>query len=236
MLINLTKSVSLKEFCKVTTIGYVKETEQWVEFTFSHEAIVGFATELIWMYEEINDKKLVLSTNQLQVDPSPNQVVGFYLTPNSPTFVLKINSLSEEKLEGGEYKNWKEIKIRTKNVNQYYNVKSFFDEEGELITLEPYELSKRNLMSISVFNAEGKDITKGYHSVVFEINRKGIKEFATMLLVWANNCREGDEYILPHVDTLENGHNLGIILAHSSASVKFKCHDLGTAYDYDSRI
>ncbi len=91
-------------------------------------------------------------------------------------------------------------------------------------------------MNISIFNAEGDDITKAYNTVVFEINRKGIKEFATMLLVWANNCKEGDEYILPQIDKLDGGYNLGIILAHSSISTKFKCHDLGTAHGYDSRF
>ncbi len=97
MLINLTKSVPLRELCKITAIGHMTDTAQWIEFTFSHEAIIGFATELLWMYEDINDnKKLIISTNQLQVDPAPNQAVGFYLTPDSPMLVLKINSLMEK--------------------------------------------------------------------------------------------------------------------------------------------
>lgn len=236
MLINLTKSVPLKELCKITVIGDMIDTVQLIEFTLSREAILGFATELLLMYEDINDnRKLIVSSNQLQVDPAPSQAVGFYLTPNSPMLVLKVNSLVEKR-EEYEYKNWKEINIRTKNVNQYYNTKTSFDEEGELITLESYELSKRNIMNITVFNAEGNDITKDYNTVIFEINRKGIKEFATMLLVWANNCKEGDEYTLPHIGKSYCGHNLGIILAHSSVEARFKCHDLGTAYDYDSRL
>lgn len=237
MIINLTKSVPLKEWCKITAHGHTTDTEQCIEFVFSHEAIIGFATELLWIYEDINDnRKLVVSTNQLQIDPSPSQALGFYLTPNSPILVLKVNSLMERKEEGYEYKNWKEINIRKKNVNQYYSVKAPSDEEGEVITLEPYELSKKNIMDISIFNAEGDDITKNYSTVILEINRKGIKEFATMLLVWANNYKEGDEYILPHIDKLNCGDNLGIILDHGSISTKFKGHDLGTAYDYDSRI
>lgn len=237
MLINLTKSVPLKELCKITAIGHMTDTAQMIEFTLSHEAMIGFATELLWMYEDINDnKKIVISTNQLQVDPSPSQAVGFYLTPDSPMLVLKINSLIEKKEEGYEYRNWKEINIKTKNVNLYYDVKNSSDEDGKLITLESYELSKKNIMKITIFNAEGDNITKAYNTVIFEINRKGIKEFATMLLVWANNYKEGDEYILPHIDKLDCGYNLGIILAHSSTSTKFICHDLGTAYDYDSRF
>lgn len=239
MLINLTKSVPLKEMCRITAIENENMTDsaQWIEFTLSHEAIIGFATELLWMYEDINDiRKLVISTNQLKVDPSPSQAVGFYLTPNSPMLVLKVNSLIEKKEEGYEYKNWKEINIKKKNVNQYYNVTDPSNEEGEIITLEPYELSKRNIINIDIFDAEGNDITKAYNTVIFEINRKGIKEFATMLLVWANNYKEGDEYILPHINKLDCGYNLGIVLDHKSISTKFKCNDLGTASDYDSRL
>lgn len=237
MLINLTKSVPLKELCKITAIGHTTDTAQLIEFTLSHEAIIGFATELLWMYDDINDnRKLIISTNQLQVDPAPSQAVGFYLTPDSPMFVLKTNSLMENKEEGYEYKNWKEINIKNKNVNSYYNLKNPSDEAHELITSETYELSKRNIVNINIFNAEGDDITRAYSTVIFEINRKGIKEFATMLLVWADNCKEGDEYILPHIDKSDCGYNLGIILAHGSISTKFKCHYLGTANDYDSRL
>ena len=56
-----------------------------------------------------------------------------------------------------------------------------------------------------------------------------------MLFVWANNCKEGDEYGFPHTDKPEDGYNLGVILTHSSMRAKFKCRDLGTAHDYDSR-
>lgn len=56
-----------------------------------------------------------------------------------------------------------------------------------------------------------------------------------MLLVWANNYKEGEEYVLPHIDKSDCGYNLGIVLDQGSISTKFKCHDLGTASDYDSR-
>lgn len=236
MIVNLTKSVSLKELCKITVIGHMADTAGQIEFMLSREAILGFATELLWLYEDISDnRKLILNTNQLQIDPAPSQVMGFYLTPDSPTFVLKVNTLLEKK-EEYECKNWKEINIRKKNTNQYYCIKNPSDEEKEFITLEPYELSRRNIMNINIFNAGGDNITKECSNVIFEINRKGIKEFAIMLLVWANNCKEGDEYELPHIDKMDCGYNLGIVLAHNNIAIKFKCGDLGTAYDYDSRI
>lgn len=77
--------------------------------------VIGLATELLWMYEDISDsRRLTISTHQLEVDPSPSQSLGFYLTPNSPMLVFKVNSLTEREDEIIEYKNWKEISIRKK--------------------------------------------------------------------------------------------------------------------------
>ena len=115
MLINLTKSVPLKELCKITLAGQMTDKTQLAEFTLTQEAMIGFATELLWIYDDINDdRKLIIETHQLKTDPSPSQAVGFYLTPDSPMMVLKINSLMDKKDKAYEYKNWKDIKIREK--------------------------------------------------------------------------------------------------------------------------
>ncbi len=236
MMINLTKSVSLKELCKVTALGYTEDIVQQIEFTFSREAMIGFATELLWMYEDIDENdRSVICTHQLQVNPAPTQAIGFYLTSDSPEFVLKLNSL-EDKKEEGIYENWKEIDIRTKNLNICYNLIDPVIDDIEVITLEAYELARKNIVKIKVFDNEGNDITKGYRTVILEINREGIKDFATMLFVWADNYREGREYVLSQIDNPEQGYNLGILLTHDSISCKFKAHDLGVANDYDSRF
>lgn len=49
--------------------------------------------------------------------------------------VIKTNSLKEENER--EYKNWKEIYIETKNINQYYDVKEPSNENNGLIVLAP---------------------------------------------------------------------------------------------------
>ena len=83
-MINLTQSVPLKELCKISAIGFREDVAQQIEFTLSHEAMIGFATELLWMYEDLDDnKKQIISTHQLRIDPAPNQTIGFYLTPDS---------------------------------------------------------------------------------------------------------------------------------------------------------
>lgn len=235
MKINLNQSVQLQEFCKISAIGNVLEKASLIEFTFSSEAMIGFATELLWLYQDINDEnKKIISTHQLRVDPSPNQAIGFYLTPNSPVFVLKTNTLIEK--DYYDSRQCKEIRISDKNPNQYYHVTDPDIETGEMISLEQYELSGRNIVDIKVLNNNGQDITKGINTIVFEINRQGIKTLATMLLVWANNCRNGDEYLLHHSGKSEEGYNLGIILTEDSISTKFKCNYLRTAYEYDNKL
>ncbi len=235
MIINLTKSVPLKELCKISAIGNTSQKAKLVEVTFSNEAIIGFATELIWLYQNISDEsKKIISTHQLRVDPAPSQAIGFYLTPESPIFVLKTNTLEE----GGVYgsRKSKEIKINGKNTNQYYTVADSDIETGEMICLETYELSRRNIVDIKILNNNGENITKSFDSIIFEINRDGIKAFATMLLVWANNCKNGDEYLLHHASSIEKGYNLGVILTENSLLAKFRCDYLQTAYEYDVRF
>ncbi|MCM1233631.1 MAG: hypothetical protein NC489_26250 [Ruminococcus flavefaciens] len=237
MTINLSRSIPLTEWGRVTVIGHTEERAQSVEFVLSHEAMIGFATELLWCYEDIDDSmKLSLCTHQLLVDPSPSQAVGFYLTPDSPMLMIKVNSLTEKQEDWIKYKNWKEIDIKRKNADQYYIVNEPSDEEIERNALESYELSRKNIMKITVFNEEGKNITDGCSTIIFEMNRRGMKDFATMLLVWANNYNVEKEYNLPHVAHSDRGYNLGLILLHNSISVKFRCRDLGTAHDYDSRF
>lgn len=79
-------------------------------------------------------------------------------------------------------------------------------------------------------------MTSNYNTVVFEINYDGIKEFATMLFVLANNYEEGQEYPLAHISQAQAGYNLGIILVEDSMQAILKCVNLGIAYDYDMRI
>ena len=237
MIINLTRSVSLTELCRITAIGHTAYTAHRIDVTFSHEAMVGFATELLWMYDDIDDyKKFIISTHPLQTDPAPNQTLGFYLTPGSPEFVLKVNSLTGKMEDKGICENCKEINIRNPDTNLYYHLKAPSVEDIELVTLETYELSRKNIVSIRVLDDEGNDITPKYRTVILEIDRKGLGDLATMLLVWADNYETGSEYLLPRIGELGQGYNLGIILTQDSIFTKFRAHALGAAHDYDSRF
>ena len=237
MVIKISQSVELKEFCKIYLISAWDISPDCIELSFSQAAMIGFATSLLWMYDDLNDnQKRNITTHPLQIDPAPNQALGFYITPSSPTLMVKINSLEDRGLKDKACIKCKEIDIKWKNQNQYYNVLNPIDLEPEVITLESFELCGKNIIDIKVLDIKEQDITNKCSAMVIELNRSGMRDLATMLLVWANNCKEGDEYILPHITRMKEGYNMGIILTDDSILTKFRYMDLGRANKYDPRF
>lgn len=237
MVIKLSQSVELKEFCKISLVDVSDDSPGCIELSFSQAAMVGFATSLLQMYDDIKDnEKINITTHPLQIDPAPNQSLGFYITPSSPTLMVKINTLEDKKRSDIECIKWEEIDIKWKNKNQYYNVPNPISLEPEIITLESYELSRKNIVDIKVFNVKGQDITHNCSTLIIELNRNGMRDLGSMLLVWANNCKEGDEYMLPHIARTEMGYNMGVVLTDDSILTKFKYEDLGRANKYDPRF
>ena len=161
MVIKISQSVELKEFCKIYLISALDISPDCIELSFSQAAMVGVATSLLWMYDDLNDnQKRNISTHPLQIDPAPNQALGFYITPSSPTLMVKINSLEDKGLKDKACIKWKEIDIKWKNQNQnqYYNVLNPIDLEPEVITLESFELCGKNIIDIKVLDIKEQDI------------------------------------------------------------------------------
>lgn len=57
MIIDLNGNVDWCEYAKVTVRGMDVETIGNVEFSFIKEALIGFAINLIWLYEDIDSNK-----------------------------------------------------------------------------------------------------------------------------------------------------------------------------------
>ena len=94
MLINISKRTDKKALCRITVKTFTNRKPERVLFQFNKDAIVGFATELIRLYDCVDEKqKITIETHQLGVDPAPNQALGFFLTSESPVFMLKVNSI-----------------------------------------------------------------------------------------------------------------------------------------------
>lgn len=232
MKINIGQSVDKMCICKITVNSYTSRKPCRVLIQFSKEAIIGFATELVRIYDDIDDKfKLTLETYQLGVNPAPNQAVGFFLTSDSPMFLLKVNTLSSILSDDETSKiSYEEIANRNGSSNQFVVVDTDADDNKDII-IDFYEMSKENIVRICVFDEYGQDISSDCGVLRFEINRVGIMNFATKLLVWANNI-DNKEYSLVKMNCSEKGYNFGILLTEDSINTSFQFKKLGSAYDY----
>lgn len=233
MIINLNKSILLKEFAELSISSVEGIDEQYrIEITFSKEGLIGFATNLIWMYEDIDKNKKC----HIHIDPlggkniSGNQPLGFFLTSSSPSLVISINNLSDYcdiKCE-----NYKEINIK-KEIEKSIEIK----EPASYESIEGYELGCNNIADIAIYNKENYNITnKDYMQVVLKLNYDGLKDLATMLLILANNYKEDESYKLANINQKEFEYNMGIILNSNSCEAILKCKGLGCIYDYESNF
>lgn len=233
MKINISQSVGKMELCKITVNSYTNKKPYRVVIQFSKEAIIGFATELARIYDDIDDEfRLTIETYQLGVDSAPNQALGFFLTSDSPMFLFKLNTLSS-KLFNDETKkvSYEEITIRNKSSNQFAVIDTD-EEDNEDIVVDFYEMSKENIVQICVFDEFDHDISSDCDVLIFEINHVGIMNFVTMLLVWANNINNRKEYPLVKMNCAKKGYNFGILLTEDSINTSFQFKKLGNAYDY----
>ena len=152
--------------------------------------------------------------------PSGNQVIGFYLTVNSPILTFNINSLN--------YSNGIKIsnivqQFQSSKIKKCIEILPPVDEN----LMEEYELGFRNLARVSLFDRNHIDISKNIYEVLWEINYNGLKNLAIFLMRLLDNYQEGAEY------TIRQDNNMGIILTEDSLPVKFKCINLGSVYDYE---
>jgi len=100
-------------------------------------------------------------------------------------------------------------------------------------SIEEYELGCSNVADVSIYNQENINITQDYMQVVFKLNYGGLKDFATMLLIFVNNYKVGNKYHLANVNQKKFEYNMGIMLNSSSCEMTLKCKDLGCIYDYE---
>jgi hypothetical protein len=229
MILELNNSVLLREPAELSLKGKGNTAlAENIKISFSKEGLVGFAKNLIWLYEDISSNRNVyFCTDPLGKVPQGNQTLGFFLTPDSPTLTLQINFLDKE--TGVLCDNAKDIDIRKKSYRQCIEIAQPLDETS----IEEYELGLRNMAKIRVISKENEDITKDFFEVFFKINYDGLRDFATMLLILADNYVEGKEYLIAKEKETFEGYNLGIILTQESKKGILGCNDLGCVYDYD---
>lgn len=229
MIVDLNERFILDEVATIKVYGRIEQTSK-IEFTFSKEALVGFATNLIWIYEDIDEKKHI----HFHVDPLGNEIVanqalGFFLTPTSPSMVMQINGVHQDSVVMRESITCKQLEFRYKRCS-----KLEIREPSEAMMIEEYELGMRNIVNIKIIDEKDNDISKQCIQIVVGLNYKTIKRFASMLLVLADNFSVNCEYLLANEKRSPNQYNLGILLDRTSPEVVIKCGDVGCVYDYDT--
>ncbi len=227
MIINLNADFVSAEFVKLNARGKNPEKIDIVEISFNKEALIGFAKNLLWMYEDIDkNKRFYVCTDPLGGVPSGNQIVGFYLTSSSPTLILDVNSLDCEKTIKYDDRNTIHPKSKIKKLIEILPPV----DDG---LMEEYEIGFRNLLKMTLYNKNHMDITKDFYEVFFQINYEGLKNLALMLMKLADSYKEEEEYILAQVGEYNEICNSGIILTCDSLPVKLKFGNLGCVYDYE---
>lgn len=193
----------------------------------SKEAMVGCATYAIRIANttETTDKF------HIQVDPlgNPcgNQPLGFFLTNDSPSFVLMYNQF--DKTDFKDAVNYKEF-------NKKYKFKLVYEVPIEVAdnVIEPFEIGWQNVAAIKVIDKSGNDITEQCIYVALSINRKGLFEFGKALLKIAHNYEEGDEYSVGHIANISDIYNFGVILTEMSSSITIQCVNCGNVLKYET--
>ena len=224
MILELNKHVQMEEISELTLSGVSLDKDCKVEFTFSKAALIGFATNLFWLYEDIDR----MSQTHFHIDPlggkiPGNQALGFFLTSGSPSLIVQVG----ERQILDDIKICKQINIRNK-VNKLIEIKEPAREEA----IEEYELGLQNIVDIKIVNKNGEDVSKKCVHVVLKTGYETIKNLAVMLIILANNFFSGCEYLLANLNQDILQYNMGILFSKESPEVIIKCKELGCVYDY----
>ena len=172
MRIDLKSNIETINYVKISAVGNDIEKVSVSEIIFSKEALVGFAKNLIWIYEDIDkNKRFYVCTDPLGGVPSGNQIIGFYLAAGSPILKFSINSLKN----CNEMRN--SITENKLTCCRYIEISSPEDDD----VIEEYELGIRNIAKILLYDKNNVDITENIYEVSFEINYEGLKNLAVIL-------------------------------------------------------
>lgn len=225
MIIDLNNDINSHQLIRVGVRDKNANIVGSIEFSFSKEALMGFAKNLIWMYEDISpNRKFYVCTDPLGGVPSGSQVLGFYLTAHSPILTFNVNSLDYDE----EYRMDDKLYLKAQ-PSKYMEVPPPLSD----CFLEDYELKFRNIVDISLYDKNHVNISDKFYEIFFDINYEGLKNLAIMLMKLGDCYQEGKEYIFKQIGREKQSCDLGISLTCDSLPLKIKLSNLGSAYDYE---
>ncbi len=220
----IVKDVLNPERIKLEAKGKVACEICYIEMTFSKDALRGFSSNLLWIYEDYDrDRKIFEETLPLG-KPVGNQVFGFYITTNSPTFVVHVeNDILKEEIYFNENKYLEMV-----NNQNVIEISAPLDDDSS----EEFERNYENIISIKVYDENHRDITQDVKYVTLQMNYEGLRNLGIALLDILQNYKDGLLYEFEQFIDDEKYENR-VILAKDSIPLKLRCEYLGKAYDYE---
>lgn len=197
-----------------------------IKFIMSKEAMIGFATNTLRIINSTDYKFSYHWHVDPLSNPKGNQTLGFFLTSDSPSFILMYN----QHLANYTERNFKlSEEVRIVDFNFYYEVPLEIKEK----TYDEYEIGFSNIMRIIVFDENMEDITKKCVNVILHIDRDSLKQMAKFLLRYSNESTVIGEVKVPSVDEEKCNYNTGIYTEVGSCRVEFELSNLGNVFDYE---
>lgn len=218
------KDVFKPEMIKLVAKGEKVQEISYIEMSFSKDALIGFASNLLWIYGDYNRNRKIIEETIPLGNPIGNQVFGFYITTNSPTFVVHINDdFFKEQISFND-KRYSEMIFNQRVLE--------LEPPSDDDLPEEFEKNYENIVSIKVYDKTLKDISQEIRFISLNINYEGLRNLGIVLLDISRNYKEDFKYAFEQYKENEKYENR-IVLAKDSIPLRIKCEYLGKAYDYE---
>lgn len=218
------KDVFKPEMIKLVAKGEKVQEISYIEMSFSKDALIGFASNLLWIYGDYNRNRKIIEETIPLGNPIGNQVFGFYITTNSPTFVVHINDdFFKEQISFND-KRYSEMIFNQRVLE--------LEPPSDDGLPEEFEKNYENIVSIKVYDKTLKDISQEIRFISLNINYEGLRNLGIVLLDISRNYKEDFKYAFEQYKENEKYENR-IVLAKDSIPLRIKCEYLGKAYDYE---
>lgn len=221
------KDVFKPEMIKLVAEGEKVQEISYIEMSFSKDALIGFASNLLWIYGDYNRNRKIIEETIPLGNPIGNQVFGFYITTNSPTFVVHINDdFFKEQISFND-KRYSEMIFNQRVLE--------LEPPSDDDLPEEFEKNYENIVSIKVYDKTLKDISQEIRFISLNINYGGLRNLGIVLLDISRNYKEDFKYAFEQYKENEKYENR-IVLAKDSIPLRIKCEYLGKAYDYEQEF
>jgi hypothetical protein len=201
-----------------------------VLFSFNKEALIGFGNEAIrlaYRFQEYNHKHV----DALGV-PQASQSMGFFLTPESPDFVLGckcFDHLNKDEIN--------RINTNSKNLKDTNSLKVEYliDLEFDNDFFEEHNIGFDNVAKIKVLKDE-QDISNQCTFVILNLSKSALIGLGTELLRLAHNFEKDRNYYIVPMGNKNFNSKLGFYLTEKSSFMSICCSKLNNVFYYDKNF